>query len=88
MHPARRGCVSLPMSRPRCGGWPRWWRAERRADELFAAVPQEAGQLLQADQMTTIRYGSDGTSTVVANWRRTGEPVPPVGALQLPLRLR
>src|SRR5882757_4552175 len=52
------------------------------ADELFAAVPQEAGQLLQADQTTMIRYGSDGTSTVVANWRRTGEPVPPVGDRQ------
>ena len=24
--------------------------------------------------MTMIRYGSDGTSTVVASWRRTGEP--------------
>jgi signal transduction histidine kinase len=52
------------------------------ADELFAAVPQEAGQLLQADQTTMIRYGSDGTSTVVAGWRRTGEPVPPVGDRQ------
>ena len=52
------------------------------ADELFAAVPQEAGQLLQADQMTMIRYGSDGTSIVVASWRRTGEPVPPVGDRQ------
>ena len=52
------------------------------ADELFAAVPQEAGRLLQADQMTMIRYGSDGTSTVVANWKRTGEPVPPVGDRQ------
>src|SRR5947209_14385627 len=52
------------------------------ADELFAAVPQEAGQLLQADQTTMIRYGSDGTSTVVASWRRTGEPVPPVGDRQ------
>src|SRR5712691_9204506 len=52
------------------------------ADELFAAVPQEAGRLLQADQTTMIRYGSDGTSTVVANWRRTGEPVPPIGDRQ------
>jgi len=32
--------------------------------------------------MTMIRYGSDGTSTVVASWRRTGEPVPPVGDRQ------
>ncbi len=52
------------------------------ADELFAAVPQEAGRLLQADQTTMIRYGSDGTSTVVASWRRTGEPVPPIGDRQ------
>jgi len=52
------------------------------ADELFAAVPQEAGQLLQANQTTMIRYGSDGTSTVVASWRRTGEPDPPVGDRQ------
>src|ERR1700704_3923168 len=50
------------------------------AGELFAAGPREAGQLLQADQATMIRYGSDGTSTVVASWRRTGEAVPPVGA--------
>src|SRR3984893_18716740 len=52
------------------------------ADELFAAVPQEVGQLLHTDQMTMIRYGSEGTSTVVASWRRTGEPVPPVGDRQ------
>jgi hypothetical protein len=52
------------------------------ADELFAAVPREAGQLLQADQTTMIRYGSDGTSTVVASWRRTGEPGPPIGDRQ------
>ncbi len=52
------------------------------ADELFAAVLQEAGQLLQADQTTMIRYGSDGTSTVVASWSSTGELVPPVGDRQ------
>ena len=23
-HPTRHGCVSLPMSRPHCGAWPRW----------------------------------------------------------------
>jgi signal transduction histidine kinase len=50
------------------------------ADELFAAVPEEAGQLLQAGQTTMIRYGSDDTSTVVASWIRTGEATPPVGA--------
>jgi signal transduction histidine kinase len=50
------------------------------ADELFAAVPAEAGQLLQADQATMIRYESDGTATIVANWRTTGEAMPPVGS--------
>ncbi|HEY0621315.1 MAG TPA: GAF domain-containing protein, partial [Kribbella sp.] len=50
------------------------------ADELFAAVPAEAGQLLQADQATMIRYESDGTATIVANWRTTGGAMPPVGS--------
>jgi signal transduction histidine kinase len=50
------------------------------AEELFAAVPGEAGQLLQAGQTAMIRYESDGTSTVVASWRRTGEALPPIGA--------
>jgi len=52
------------------------------ADEVFAAVPEEAGQLLQASQATMIRYESDGTATIVASWRRTGEIVPPVGDRQ------
>src|SRR5712671_1737892 len=52
------------------------------ADELFAAVPEEAGQLLQAGQTTMIRYESDGTATIVASWRRTGEDVPPIGDRQ------
>ena len=50
------------------------------ADELFSAVSEETGQLLHVGQATMIRYGSDGTSTIVTNWRRTGEAVPPVGA--------
>jgi signal transduction histidine kinase len=50
------------------------------AEEVFAAVTGDAGQLLQTDQTTMIRYGPDGTSTIVASWRRTGEAVPPIGA--------
>jgi signal transduction histidine kinase len=49
------------------------------AEELFAAVTEEAGQLLQTGQTTMIRYESAGTSNVVASWRRTGEAVPPIG---------
>jgi signal transduction histidine kinase len=54
------------------------------AEELFAAVLEEAGQLLQASQTTMIRYRPDGTSTVVAGWRRIGEPIPPVGTRERP----
>ncbi len=50
------------------------------ADELFAAVPGEVGQLLQADQTSMSRYESDGMVTVVAGWSRTGDAAPPVGA--------
>jgi len=52
------------------------------ADEVFAAVPEEAGQLLPASQATMIRYEPDGTATIVASWRRTGEIVPPIGDRQ------
>jgi signal transduction histidine kinase len=50
------------------------------AQEVFAAVTEEAGQLLQTDQTTMIRYGPDGTSTVVASWTSIGQAVPPIGA--------
>jgi signal transduction histidine kinase len=52
------------------------------AEELFAAVSAEAGQLLPVDQMTMVRYESDGTAAIVANWRRTGEAAPPIGDRQ------
>jgi signal transduction histidine kinase len=49
------------------------------AEELFAAVTHEAGQLLQADQMTMSRYESDGTATILAGWSKIGATLP-VGA--------
>lgn len=45
-------------------------------DELFAAVAQEAGELLQADQTTMNRHEPDGTVTCVAGWSRSGGPAP------------
>jgi signal transduction histidine kinase len=48
-------------------------------DEVFAAVSEEAGRLLQAGQTTMNRYEPDGTVTVVASWSRTGRAVP-IGA--------
>jgi signal transduction histidine kinase len=46
------------------------------ADELFAAVCEEAGGLLPADQVTMHRYESDDTVTWAAGWSRSGKAVP------------
>jgi signal transduction histidine kinase len=48
-------------------------------EEVFAAVTEEAGQLLAADQTTLSRYESDGTVTVVAGWSTINNALP-VGA--------
>ena len=50
--------------------------------EIFSAVAEEAGQLLQVGQTNMIHYESDATSTVVASWRRTGKAIPSVGDRQ------
>jgi GAF domain-containing protein len=48
--------------------------------EVFAAVAEEAGQLLGADFTGVARYDPDGTGTVLGAWSRTGTAVPvPVG---------
>jgi signal transduction histidine kinase len=44
--------------------------------EVFAAVTQEAGRLLNADHATMCRYGSDRTVTLVASWDSPGPPTP------------
>jgi signal transduction histidine kinase len=49
------------------------------AEEVFRAVTEEAGQLLQADQTTMSRYESDDTATIVAGWSKTGDDLP-IGA--------
>jgi signal transduction histidine kinase len=45
-------------------------------DEVFAAVSEEAGRLLEAGQTVMNRYQPDGTATVVASWSRAGDPAP------------
>ncbi len=42
------------------------------SEDVFAAVTEEAGRLLQADRTTMCRYESDGTATIVARWSRSG----------------
>jgi GAF domain-containing protein len=44
--------------------------------EVFAAVAEEAGQVLDADFTFLSRYGPDGTATIVASWSRTGAAFP------------
>jgi GAF domain-containing protein len=45
-------------------------------EEVLAAVTEEAGRLLGADETTMARYDPDGTRTVVAAWSRTGAGYP------------
>jgi signal transduction histidine kinase len=45
-------------------------------EEVFAAVTEEAGRLLQAGQTTMLRYEPDGTVTLVAGWSAAGNAIP------------
>ena len=47
-------------------------------EEVFTAVTEESARLLDADHARMGRYDSDGTTTIVASWSKTG-PVFPVG---------
>jgi signal transduction histidine kinase len=42
------------------------------SSEVFAAITEEAGRLLDADLATMHRYDRDGTETAVATWDSTG----------------
>lgn len=44
--------------------------------EVFAAVTKEIGLLLNAEITRLVPFEADGTATVLAVWKRTGEPVP------------
>jgi signal transduction histidine kinase len=46
-----------------------------RPEQVFSAVVQEMGQLLDTDAVHMIRYGHDATSTVVAEWRQEGDHI-------------
>jgi PAS domain S-box-containing protein len=51
--------------------------------EVFAAIAEEVGRLLDVGSIEMLRYDSARTVTVVAGWG-TAEPVPPIGT-RLPL---
>jgi signal transduction histidine kinase len=46
------------------------------AEEVFAAVTEEAGRLLDGDDTVMARYDPDGARTVVAAWSRTRAAFP------------
>jgi GAF domain-containing protein len=53
------------------------------SSELFSAVTEEAGHVLDAERAVLHWHGSNNTATVVGAWGRTGEP----GNLNTPFRL-
>jgi signal transduction histidine kinase len=54
-------------------------------EEVFGAVAEEAGRLLEVDFATLVRYDPQDAITVLGTWTRTGAPPPiPVGS-RLPL---
>jgi PAS domain S-box-containing protein len=61
---------------------------ESPAAEVFAAVAEELGRLLDADTTRLVRYDADATATVVSTWDQPGDTVPvnavPVGT-RMPL---
>src|SRR6185437_7394686 len=54
-------------------------------EEVFSAVAEEAGRLLEVDFATLVRYDPQDAITVAGTWTRTGAPPHiPVGS-RLPL---
>ena len=54
-------------------------RAASQAD-VFAAVAEEVGPVLNADRTFLTRYNDDGTATLFAAWSAAGEAAPISGA--------
>jgi signal transduction histidine kinase len=47
---------------------------ETSPPDVFASVAEEVGRLLDLDATALLRYETDGTATVVAEWSRTDRP--------------
>ncbi|HEX6525479.1 MAG TPA: hypothetical protein VF070_36540 [Streptosporangiaceae bacterium] len=50
--------------------------ARTAAEDVFAAVAEESGRLLNAYHATMSRYGPDGAIRVLASWSSTGAALP------------
>jgi signal transduction histidine kinase len=55
---------------------------EAPPEQVFTAVTEEAGRLLEAEITSMLRYEADGTSAIVANWGRGSSASLPVGDRQ------
>ena len=54
-------------------------------DEVFAAVAEEVGRVLDVDDTAASRYESNRARLVVGAWARSGTPVVPVGTSERPV---
>jgi signal transduction histidine kinase len=55
-----------------------------RPEQVFAAVTEEVGRVLDVDFSVMGRYDPDGAATILGIWTRTGAPVPvPVDRVEL-----
>ena len=48
--------------------------------EVFTAVTEAVGLLLDADLAVMLVLPGDGTATTIAGWSGDGGPIPPVGS--------
>ena len=84
-HTIRRGWISWPRSRLRCGRVATLVARATPLEEVFAAVAEEVGRLLAVDFAILVRYDQQDTLEVVGTWSGTGAAAPtPVGG-RLPL---
>jgi GAF domain-containing protein/ketosteroid isomerase-like protein len=56
---------------------------ERPAAEVFAAVAEEVGRVLQLEDTRMVRFEDDGTATVVASWGELAGALPVGASLSL-----
>ena len=76
IHPIRRRWVSWPRSRPRCGGWPRWWPGRPAGGGVRRGRQRRSGGCFRVDLANMCRYEPDRTATFVATWGPAGERFP------------
>jgi signal transduction histidine kinase len=57
---------------------------ESPSDQIFAAVAEEVGRLLNVDDTVLVRFEDEGAVTVLASWGTIGELLPPASSEPAP----